>query len=580
MLALKRDEALESQGAPASAGQSIAAAARTELAGVVDALTIHFDAASLALGDAVATIDQVATALREVASVFDTREAASAVDDLMDAANALRTVNAQANTRACAIAEIRASSTMLRSCAGEILRCIQVLEIYGMNVKITASGALEFMEFADRMRGKLNAASGEVRSLDETLELLEISLCEMIRNDALLVGECARVVPQVPDRLMRDAEALKLHQAGLVRLAQSTNTVALAIRSELGLALGAIQIGDRVRQRLEHVMHGCQLIEDVATSGGEDKACSDAMQRHILPLLGALTAAAAAEFGQDAQSLLASLHRLKDTARQLTALREPGRDERGQGFLALLEGGIAEAEGMIVQLSEADRQGAATLEQILTTVDEVAAKMASITELRLEVRNMAINIGLSCRNIGDLGKPIMVVANEIRTYSERLDQIVSRISTAEATLRETSSQMTGKRASGTTSADQLSQFLEVIHSCDDRTVMALDVVDAKAGDVHSSLDHAVKDLEEILEKSKNISDLSAIFHHHPGEASIFSDEIIRYTQNIMDKISKTYTMNDEREVHNAHIPHYFSKISIGNHETLSDQFDDDDDGLF
>ncbi len=580
MLVLKRDEALESQGARASARPSIAAAARTELAGVINALTIHFDAASLALGDAVATIDQVATALRQVASVFDTREAASAVDDLMDAANALRTVNAQASTRACAIAEIRASSTMLRSCAGEILRCIQVLEIYGMNVKITASGALEFMEFADRMRGKLNAASGEVRSLDETLELLEISLCEMIRNDALLVGECARVVPQVPDRLMRDAEALKLHQAGLVRLAQSTNTVALAIRSELGLALGAIQIGDRVRQRLEHVMHGCQLIEDVATSGGEDKDCTDAMQRHILPLLGALTAAAAAEFGRDAQSLLASLHRLKDTAGQLTALREPGRDEKGQGFLALLEGGIAEAEGMIVQLSEADRQGAATLEQILTTVDEVAAKMASITELRLEVRNMAINIGLSCRNIGDLGKPIMVVANEIRTYSERLDQIVSRISTAEATLRETSSQMTGKRASGTTSADQLSQFLEVIHSCDDQTVMALDVVDAKAGDVHSSLDHAVKDLEKILEKSKNISDLSAIFHDRPGEASIFSDEMIRYTQNIMDRISKTYTMNDEREVHNAHIPHYFSKISIGNHVALSDQFDDDDDGLF
>jgi len=580
MLAPKHDEALERQDSVPGARLSIAAAARMELAGIIDALTIHFDAASLALGDAVAAIDQVVTALRDVASVFDTGEAASAVDDLMEAAEALRTVTAQADTRACAIARIRDSSLKLRSFAGEILRCIQVLEIYGMNVKITASGTGEFMEFADRMRGKLNAASGEVRSLDDTLELLEISLCEMKRNDALLVDECAKVIPQVPDRLIRDAEALKHHQAGLVRLAQATNAVALAIRSELGLALGAIQIGDRVRQRLEHVMFGCQLVEDAATSAGEGKVCADTLQKHVLPLLGALTTAAATEFGQDAQSLLASLQRLKATSGQLTLLQEPGHDERGHGFLALLEGGVAEAEGMTVQLSQADRQGVATLEQILTTVDDVAAKMASITELRLEVRNMAINIGLSCRNIGELGKPIMVVANEIRTYSERLDQIVSAISKAEASLRETSSQMNGTRANGATSADQLSQFLEVIHMCDDRTAMALDVVDTKTAEINLSLNHAMEYLQHIINKSGDITNISSNIDISDIDPADLTNQNISYLQIIFDIMAKNYTMSHEREVHNASIPEFITKIIIGENESVTGAHEDDDDGLF
>lgn len=580
MLAHKLDEAPERRDSPTSAGPSSASAVRTELAGIVAALTGHFDAASLALGDAVTAIDQVVTALREVASVFDTGEAACAVDNLMEAAQDLLSVKAQVAVRACDIGEIRESSATLRSCAGEIVRCIQVLDIYGMNVKITASGIAKFMEFADRMRGKLNAASGEVRSLDDTLELLEISMREMRRNDTLLVDECAKVIPQIPDRLMRDAEALKHHQAGLLRLAQSTNTVALAIRSELGLALGAIQIGDRVRQRLEHVMLGCQLVEDVTTSDGQGKACADALQKHVLPLLGALTTAAAAEFEQDAQSLLTSLHRLKDMSGQLTALQEPGSDETGQGFLALLEGGIAEAEGMIAQLSDADRQGAATLEQILTTVDDVAANMASITELRLDVRNMAINIGLNCRNIGQIGKPIMVVANEIRTYSERLDQIVARISKAEAALRETSSQMNGKRANGATSADQLSQFLEVIHVCDDQTVMALNVVDSKAADVHLSLDLAIDNLEKTLKKSLNISTISKELNITNGHNVAKSREADLYLQDIFDVLSKYYTMNHEREVHNSCLPEYIDKIMIGNNEIDTGQYGEDDDGLF
>lgn len=499
----------------------------------------------------------------------------------MEAAESLRTVTTQADPRANAVAKIRSSSAALRSCAGDILRCIQVLDVYGMNVKINASGSGEFMDFADRMRGKLFTASGEVRSLDKTLALLESSLCEMIRNDALLVEESAKVVPQVPDRLVRDAQALEQHQAGLVRLAHATNEVAQATRTELGLAISAIQIGDRVRQRLEHVVFGCQLVDDLAASGDEDMAHADAKQKHFLPLLGALTRAAAAEFGADAEALVASLLRLKEASVKLTALQWPDRNNEGQGFLELLKCGITEASGMIAQLTEADRQGVATREQVMATVDDVAAKMAAITELRLEVRNMAINIGLRCRNVGEVGKPIAVVANEIRSYSDRLDLIVSAISVAEASLVQSSSRISGTRAEGSTSASQLSGLLDIIGECDSRSAVSLEIVDKNASSVQSALDRAVMDLQPVMENAGRLCKVASLLE--ASEVYICSSpaELNLSCQESFNELYKKYTMSAERELHKSMLDSIGICIDFSEDFITAEEIEDDfDDGLF
>ncbi|UYV16020.1 hypothetical protein [Porphyrobacter sp. ULC335] len=576
MLAVKTDEPLDRQDY-----SSMATTLRAQLGEIVGVLTARFDTASLALGDAVTTIDQIVNALQEIASVFDTGEAAAAVSNLMEAADNLQTVPAQAGVRAQAVAEIRSSSISLRSCAGDILRCIQVLDVYGMNVKINACGAAEFMDFADRMREKLFAASGEVRSLDKTLERLESSLREMIRNDELLVEECAKVVPQVPDRLMQDAQALRQHQAGLVRLAQATNDVAKATRTELGLAISAIQIGDRVRQRLEHVMFGCQLAENVSAGGDDDMLRVDELQRHLLPLLGALTRAAAAEFADDAEALVVSLHRLKETSAHLTALQGPGCDEEGHGFLDLLKCGIAEANGIIDQLSQAERQGAATREQILATVNDVAAQMAAITELRLEVRNMAINIGLRCRNVGETGKPIAVVANEIRSYSDRLDLIVSSISRAETALIESSSRMGGQGAKGTTSLGQLSDFVDVIGECGRRTTSSLAFVDANAGNVQSALNRAITDLEPLIGDTGNLANTISIFDACDLDLAPAEADPNAKLSEIYGSLFAAYTMNAERDLHNR----ILGELGLDTLRTEVDSpcdvdEDDFDDGLF
>lgn len=307
----------------------------------------------------------------------------------------------------------------------------------------------------------------------------------------------------------------------------------------------------------------------------------DELQKHLLPLLGALTRAAIAEFDEDAEALVTSLRRLKETSALLTALQGPSRGDEGHGFLELLSCRIAEANGMIAQLSQADHQGAATREQIQATVDDVAAQIAAITELRLEVRNMAINIGLRCRNVGEVGKPIAVVANEIRSYSDRLDLIVSAISRAEATLVQSSSQMSGQGDEGTTSLGQLSVFVDVIGECDRRTTCSLAFVDANAGNVESALDRAIADLEPLIGDAGNLTNSTSIVEVCEPDFAPAEADLVPILREIYSTLSAVYTMNSERDLHNrilGDLGYDTITTEVDGHGDVDG--DDFDDGLF
>ena len=317
----------------------------------------------------------------------------------------------------------------------------------------------------------------------------------------------------------------------------------------------------------------------ITVGGGISHA--DALQSHFLPLLRALTRAAAAEFNEDAKALVVSLSRLKETSMQLTSLQGGDRCKNGQGFLELLKCGITDANGMIAQLSQADRQGTVTRAQIMATIDDVTARMAAITELRLEVRNMAINIGLRCRNVGELGKPIAVVANEIRSYSDRLDLIVSAISSAEASLMASSSLMSREGVERPTSFSQLSGLLDIIEACDRSTADALDFVESNSSNVQSSLDRAIMQLQPLVENAELIANVAELLNlPETSDIScgvVVSDEL----KSIFESLRGKYTMTAEREIHISILK------SMGIHDEsldvpVSDEDcgDEFDDGLF
>ncbi|ESZ85905.1 MAG: hypothetical protein Q27BB25_16910 [Blastomonas sp. CACIA14H2] len=524
------------------------------LSQITQGIDARFVTVGKTLAQAVESIDGIVTALREATSTFEAGEGAAAVSNLTTAARRLSGVGHQMQGRAQEMGEIQQASRRLSAHIAEVKKSLHVLHIFGLNVKIAASGADTFVDFANTMSGQLAAGEAEVGALQAKLEGLATSLRSMEHNDRLLASECQRVVPHVPDRLEADAAALRKHQAMLSELAEKNAVLARSIQGSVANVLGAIQVGDIARQRLEHVLQGyADMQATLATAGlcAEDEA---ATRDHLLRLLLAQLTSSAQEFRTETQALVRALRGMVPEADRLIALSKGGGSEDGQVFLRSLEAGIAEASAMIAQLQLADAQAAETLRIIVDTVDDLTGRAAAMRILRIEVQQMAINIGLKCRRVEAIGRPVAVIANEIRASSDSLDQTIKQITAESAGLGAISLRMR-KHADAHVGQDSdgLASSLSAIREGALRTEQAMAVSERMASGLLGALRSTTDELEQSLDLGdalERIEDLLTIElgRDVPLALEGRDDQIIRA---VMERMARSYTMASERMVHEA-----------------------------
>lgn len=530
-----------------------------------------FNLASTQLCHAVGRIEKIVSALTAVTNIFEGGVGSEAIGGLRNAANSLLGVREAVRQRSGEIATMDEAASRLRASMAEVIRCLKVLDIYGMNVKITASGLGQFMEFADSMRAKLGQGTKGSETLDQMLEALARSLQTMRQNDHMLDLECAKVFPQVPETLLREADRLQAHQTSLGGLARTVSTTALAIQAELHAAISAIQIGDRVRQRLEHIQKGLRLLDQ------------DADTNVVRRLLAELSEAAAREYARDTASLASSLERLDAQCQNLCDLNREGAGEGDADLLARIESSVGEAHGMLQQLDHANHEGMTTMALILNIVDEVTKRAAAITELSLDVQHMAINISLRCRTAQEVGRPVMVIANEIRTYSNRLDVIVDSILETHRNLSEPCHRLHARADEhGAATGNLLAQFLVTIGDCDRTGREAMQLADEEARQLRSNLTSAMAALGNAVVLAPSMVQLADALREGSSHGGKVDQVTTSAVQSILDELARTYTMVDEREVHNAalddgytRIATFPEKMTVGGPED-----DDEDDGLF
>lgn len=554
-------------------------ASQDELSRIVTSLDARFLQVGTTLAAAVEAIDKVVASLNVVGTVFQSGDAAAAVDNLTRAARRLFDVSAQVADRTSEVSLIRSASSTLRKFVDEVQRTLEVLQIYSMNVKIAASGAPDFVEFADVMRQQLTDGKVEADGFGIKLEQLEASLAGMERTDRLLASECARVVPQVPERLLQDASDLRDHQAQLAKLAESTGQLARSIQGNVAAVLGAIQIGDIARQRLEHVLTGATLLE--AFLAGPDGTAEIGAQtrHHVLAMLVAQLFDTASDFRRETEIVIGSLRALGPQAGRLLALKDHGGNgDDGQIFLRRLETGIADAAAMLAQLHCADRQADETLKIIVATVADLSTRVVAIRDLRLDVQQMAINIGLRCRRVESIGRAVTVISNEIRGYSEKLDATIGGITKSADELNMISLRMRDRSdAAGAGAGDELTRSLDAIREGARLTEQAMNSATAEANGILGMLRQTTDELEAGLDLGGIIEGIATTLAAEVGRGEPLSPDVDHPARLVLDEIARTYTMASERRIHD--------QFRIGEPITLAAAStmgggDGDDDALF
>lgn len=526
-------------------------ASQDELSRIVTSLDARFLQVGTTLAAAVESIDKVVASLNEVGTVFERGDAAAAVDNLTRAARRLFDVSAQVADRAAEVSLIRTASSTLRKYVDDVQRTLEVLQIYSMNVKIAASGAPDFVEFADVMRQQLHDGKLEADGFGIKLEQLEVSLAGMERTDRQLASECARVVPQVPERLLQDASDLRDHQAQLAKLADATGQIARSIQGNVAAVLGAIQIGDIARQRLEHVLTGCTLLE--AFLAGPDCVAEIGTQtrHHVLAMLVAQLFDTAADFRRETEVVIGSLRALGPQAGRLLALKDHGGSgDGGQIFLRRLESGIADAAAMLAQLHCADRQADETLKIIIATVSDLSTRVVAIRDLRLDVQQMAINIGLRCRRVEAIGKAVTVISNEIRGYSEKLDTTICGITKSADELNMISLRMRDRsEAAGAGAGDELTRSLDAIREGARRTEQAMNNATNEANGILAMLRQTTDELEAGLDLGGIIEGIATTLSAEVDTEAALPPDVNHPARIVLDEIARTYTMASERRIH-------------------------------
>ena len=553
------------------------AAIEATISRIASNLDARFVAAGEALAQAYAIVERLVSALEGVTNAMGQDAAAAAVENMRATADRLERLPAVQAARQAGLERIAAGARPLAHHIAQVKRTLDFLRICGLNIKVAAAGRNGFADFADTMNVRLDVGEVEIGGIGIEIEQLTASIPALIEVDRQLGSECAKVIPHVPRKLAADAEALQRHQAADTARAKRIAAVGRDIHGQVASAIGAMQVGDSTRQRLEHIASGIRALS--AWRDQADPAIAIPVSGHMLALFAAQTSDAIDAFHSESSRLADSLRSIAPSAAQLLEIKAEGDRERSGDnsvFLAALEKSVADVAAVTKRLREADARAQALGGSTSDSAERLAKRLRVVHRVNHDVHLMAWNTDLRCHRLGDEGKALAMVASEIRGFATMLATISAEIRKSVETLVQAVTALRDPQGDPAgDAAEALTESLACIRDGAQR------MREGMAG-----LTDDASNVSRILETTTGNVDCEAIF----GDA--LRDVVHQLSQfaapcttadaatesalaELLDGMARSYTMAREREIHRR-----FALAGSATAAQAAVEADEDDDGLF
>jgi hypothetical protein len=299
-----------------------------------------------------------------------------------------------------------------------------------------AIGAVDMLGVSARIEvthiGDKGDFASFARDIDHSLKLAQVNLLKLSQEidvvrghvDKAKMGEAAfedahaETLKLLPPRLMASVDAIALHRERAFAATSAVAERSREIAARVGEAVMALQIGDITRQRIEHVEDAVALIDDIGGGSGDWETPETERSRLVAlgcRLQAAQLRAAADEFDQEIGRISTSLDTLTKSAAEIATMGEAAYGgARGGSFLLDLEADVDRArlllEGFRLARTDADR--------VVAAVHDAAARLAdqigTLRSLEAGIRIVGLNATLKCRRLGDAGRPLSIIAQELR----------------------------------------------------------------------------------------------------------------------------------------------------------------------
>jgi hypothetical protein len=347
------------------------------------------------------------------------------------------------------------------------------------------------------------------------------------------------------------------------------------VQGRVATMLGALQVGDSTRQRLEHVVSALQMLE--VTGPSIDPMVRMEVCAVIHPMLAAQLEASAVDFDRDTRLLVDALRALSPDTTALLGLIDNDAGSNGRPFLAEIDKAVGEVASITAQLQDADRRSTAMLGMIGETVSELTGRLALLQRVQFDVQDIATNTRLLCRRHGDLGKAVSVVAGEVDVHAQSLGKAMGGIRQPLDELAAVNATLVEKRAAADDRdlGSKLSDALAVIREGCQRTEGAVRVGGDDARQIIEMLASVGDEIGAEMALGGKMRDAALVLGVMPAMSDP-SEAATAILADVLPRIAALYTMAQEREVHAAYLPAHLAPAPA----VAAVAEDDDDDGLF
>jgi hypothetical protein len=514
------------------------------------------------LSRAVDGVGALIAGLDAIRTNLDAETVTATTGELAQAAATLKSLPDSLDARRQRVGELVKFSDGLAGRIAEMRQHLAYLRVFAINIKITSGGIAaagpEFAIFAQEIYDCIEMGGAQLDALNNDLTGLDQTLRGALAHEQNLARSCANLLPAVPDALTASATAIAGHHGRIASVAVSVAVLARDVQKKVGGGLAALQIGDITRQRIEHVQAGLGFLngaDEIATLAPEPRQRAQAF---VHRLLGAQLAAMAEDFHREVARIGHNVVGMAADATELLRLRDLASGQTGQSetnFLRDLEGNVGQALDLVGDMTAGERAAETVSRSAAVSARELTERIAGIQNIRADVQMMALNTTLKCSRIGETGKPLGVIAVELRQHAIHLEKSAAQttsslegLSAAAEALGQGETQGLGRAAAA---AAVLSGAVARIGKAGDGVDSALTAAARQGADVVDMLRRAAERFDFHKQIGSVLDDAANQLLDMAGEDEIPTDDIAHALRPLLDRLARQYTMAQEREVHRS-----------------------------
>lgn len=514
----------------------------------------RFSDAGERLAGSLEMVGRLIEALDRLGLTLNAESVSHTTSELLLTAKSLNALPLAQTRRVSQLDQLKAAGGKLEAHIDVMRTTLRYLRAFALNVKITAgatmSAADEFAGFAERMCDQLDLGVSELSELGEELKRLSGKLDGALIFEQTLSGKYKQLIPAVPDKLAVDAEAIRVHHARIAEVAGSVAAIARDIQTKVGKALMALQIGDITRQRIEHVQLGINVAARIVREADLSPEARDRAERRLLHMVADQMADTASDFEAEAAKVTGSLAGMAHDTTQIMVVN--GLSDGG-GDLRDLETSLGRAGLLVDDVTAAMTNAERISGETVSAVEALSRRVGAIQKVKRDIQQMAINSSLRCNRLGEIGKPLSVIAIELSSHATHLEEA------ADQTLGSLTALAGLADGMGTTAPDETQVDAGRLEGVQSQLRRAADVVENDLAGLGAHGEATARSLGLAADQLGLQEDLGDALHTAAIALAAAAGPVVEDLTDIagvvdaaMTEIGRSYTMARERTIHAAH----------------------------